>query len=230
MSRAFRWSTGFTMLNLLFGFISILHSVHGEYQAAAWFIILAAVSDALDGKMARLTGTADRLGIELDSMADAVSFGAAPALLVHQAQLQNVPVFGFIFAFLFLSAGVWRLARFNAEHASDRTHGYFGLPITASGVTLSSFVLFQSKIMDLPLAAWMILPVFLAALMVSAVNYQWPKISFHNARNKIRSILILFGVFILAVLPRETLFPFLLIYILIPIGRATCSALALGKS
>jgi CDP-diacylglycerol---serine O-phosphatidyltransferase len=218
------------MLNFLFGFISIIHSVKGEYQTAAWFIILAAIVDALDGKLARLTGTADRLGIELDSMADMVSFGAAPALLVYQAQLHEVPFFGFVFAFAYLIAGGWRLARFNAEHASDRTRGYFGLTISISGLTVASFVLFQSKLVDPPIAVWMTFMACLAVLMVSTINYHWPRISFQDTRSGVNSIIILVGVLILAVFPRETLFPLLLIYIVIPIWRTTCSALALGKS
>jgi CDP-diacylglycerol---serine O-phosphatidyltransferase len=230
MNRLFRWSTGFTMLNFLFGFISIAHSVDGEFQAAAWFIILAAIGDALDGKMARLTGTADRLGVELDSMADMVSFGIAPALLVYQAQLRFVSFFGFVFAFAYLFAGGWRLARFNAEQAGDRSNGYYGLTITISGVTVASFVLFQLHLLDLPAGIWMVLMAGLAFLMVSQVNYHWPKVSFRNKRSTISSIFLLSVVPILAVFPRESLFPILLVYIVIPIWRTTCSALALGKS
>jgi CDP-diacylglycerol---serine O-phosphatidyltransferase len=218
------------MLNFLFGFTSIIQSVKGNYQAAAWFIILAAIVDAFDGRLARLTGTADRLGIELDSMADMVSFGAAPALLVFQARLHGFPVLGFVIAFAYLFAGGWRLARFNAEFATDRTRGYFGLTISISGLALAAFVLFQIKLIDLPIAVWMILTVSLTALMVSAINYHWPKVSFQNTLSTINSIILLCGLLIAAVFPRETLFPFLLIYILIPIWRSTCSALALGKS
>jgi CDP-diacylglycerol---serine O-phosphatidyltransferase len=230
MNRVLRWSTGITLTNMLCGFVSILHSVEGELIAAAWFILLAAVVDALDGKLARLTGTADHFGIQLDSMADLVSFGAAPALLVYQTQLHIASFFGFLVVFVFLFAGGWRLARFNTDHAGDRSRGYFGLPIPISGMTLASFVLFQSRLTEFPLAVWLILTIGLTVVMVSTINYHWPKVSFLNKRSMVHSIVNLTGVLIMAVFPRETLFPLLLIYILIPIGRTTCSALALGKS
>jgi CDP-diacylglycerol---serine O-phosphatidyltransferase len=230
MNRLLRWSTGITLMNMLCGFVSIRHSLEGEFLAAAWFILFAAVVDALDGKLARLTGTDDFFGIQLDSMADLISFGGAPALLIYQVQLHNAPFWGFVFAFAYLFTGGWRLARFNADHAGDRTRGYFGLPIPISGMTLASFVLFQSILDEFPLLVWMVLTACLAAIMVSSINYHWPKVTFQNKRNAVHSIMNLIGVLVMAVFPRETLFPLLLIYILIPIGRTTCSALALGKS
>ena len=86
----------FTVLNMFSGFLSIIHSSRGEFVPACWFIVLAAGFDALDGVMARLTKSSSAFGVEIDSLSDVVSFGAAPAFMVYQVQLHGLEAFGIL--------------------------------------------------------------------------------------------------------------------------------------
>ena len=105
----------FTAMNMFAGFFSILNSSQGEYLYAAWLIIIAAIFDALDGAVARLTKSSSELGVELDSLSDIVSFGAAPAILLYKSHLYTYNTAGVLIAALLLLAGGFRLARFNVQ-------------------------------------------------------------------------------------------------------------------
>jgi CDP-diacylglycerol--serine O-phosphatidyltransferase len=80
----------FTTLNIFCGFLSIIFTSQGQLSIAAWVIILAAIFDSLDGVLARMTRTSSQFGVELDSLADVVSFGAAPSFLVYQVYLRTL--------------------------------------------------------------------------------------------------------------------------------------------
>ena len=103
----------FTMGNVVCGFLSILSSFEGNIIGACWFVILAGFLDALDGKVARLSGTTSQFGVELDSLADFLSFGVAPAVLMHSAKLTNLGKWGWIISIVYLMAASYRLARYN---------------------------------------------------------------------------------------------------------------------
>ena len=109
----------FTTGNLFLGFWSIVKTIDGRFAEAALLIGGAAILDMLDGRIARLTGTQSEFGAQLDSLADAVSFGVAPALLAYVWALSLVPRAGWPAAFLFLVCGVMRLARFNVQRTSS---------------------------------------------------------------------------------------------------------------
>ena len=105
----------FTVLNMFSGFMSILHASRGEFIAASWFIALAAGFDALDGVMARITKSSSQFGVEIDSLSDVVSFGAAPAFLVYQMDLHRLEGVGVVVSSLLMvfarpSAGTIQLA------------------------------------------------------------------------------------------------------------------------
>jgi len=80
----------FTVLNMFSGFMSIIYASRGDFLSAPWFIILAAAFDSLDGVMARITKSSSQFGVEIDSLSDVVSFGAAPSFLVYQIQLSGL--------------------------------------------------------------------------------------------------------------------------------------------
>jgi len=131
----------FTVSNMLCGFASILHAINGRIEIAAWLVILAGVLDGLDGRIARLMHSDSDFGKEYDSLADVVSFGVAPAVLVYQWGLHGTGRWGWAVTFLFLVAGSVRLARFNI-HASDGDKRFFsGLPIPAGAGALTMLVL-----------------------------------------------------------------------------------------
>src|SRR4030065_678458 len=105
----------FTAINMFCGFLSILSASEGNFNYAAWLIYIAAIFDALDGMVARLTNSSSELGVELDSLSDIVSFGAAPAFILYKTYLYQFDVYGIIIASLPMIAGGFRLARFNVQ-------------------------------------------------------------------------------------------------------------------
>jgi CDP-diacylglycerol--serine O-phosphatidyltransferase len=172
----------FTVLNMFCGFLSIIHSSRMELVPASWFIVLAAVFDAFDGVMARLTKSSSQFGVEIDSLSDVVSFGAAPAFMVYQAQLHILGGFGVLISSLLMVFGGLRLARFNVQLVGfDKDH-FIGLPIPTSAMTVTSFMLtYYTPGTGLDPTAAVVLPwmvAILGLLMVSKVKYDTlPRIS-----------------------------------------------------
>ncbi len=105
----------FTAMNMFSGFFSIISASQGNYTYAGWLIIIAAIFDTLDGFMARLTKSSSELGVELDSLSDIVSFGAAPAFLLYSTYFYQFETFGILISSIPLIAGGFRLARFNVQ-------------------------------------------------------------------------------------------------------------------
>lgn len=207
----------FTVLNLFLGFLSIVMSAEGHYELAAWLINFAVLCDGMDGKIARWTQTETTYGYELDSIADVISFGAAPSLLVYLAFTEHLlfSVIGLVFSFLFLFAGAFRLARFNVQAAAEHMDGYQGLPIPVAAMTLASLVIFkfESVVMFDPIL-WSGVQLFLSLLMISGIPYQWPQLMFHGTfKDQSVSVLICIIILFMAFLPRYFLFPLLGIYV-----------------
>jgi CDP-diacylglycerol--serine O-phosphatidyltransferase len=172
----------FTVANIFCGFLSIIASSRDQYERAAVLILVAIFADVLDGRIARLTGTATQFGEEFDSLADVVSFGMAPALLAFKWGLWEVPRVGMAVAFLFLVAGSIRLARFSsADHDSTN---FVGLPIPAGAGAISMLVLMSPT----PVTYSAFIPVVVAfvlglsLLMVS--NLPYPSFKGVNLRRK----------------------------------------------
>jgi CDP-diacylglycerol--serine O-phosphatidyltransferase len=129
--------------SLFAGFYGIVATMNGNYYLAAWFILISAVFDALDGKVARLTGTTSRFGVEYDSLADLVAFGVAPGLLMYSWALKPFGKFGWLAAFLYVVCGALRLARFNVQVNTVESRRFVGLPIpSAAGMVASCVLLF----------------------------------------------------------------------------------------
>lgn len=133
----------FTMGNIGCGFFSIMASINGHYSKAGWLIFIAMLLDTFDGRVARMLNAESSFGVEMDSLADLISFCTAPAFLVYYIALQNITVFGAQIAFIFVLFGAIRLARFNAmAHAGKSSKQYFtGLPVPAAAAVLVSFAL-----------------------------------------------------------------------------------------
>ncbi len=166
--------TLFTTGNLFLGFWSIVKTIDSHFEQAALLIGGAAILDMLDGRIARLTGTQSEFGAELDSLADAVSFGVAPALLAYVWALTLVPRAGWPAAFLFLVCGVMRLARFNVQRQVIDARYFVGLPIPAGAAQLAAivFVLPEPPSERWQALAMLTLVVIVAFLMVSTFRYR----------------------------------------------------------
>jgi CDP-diacylglycerol--serine O-phosphatidyltransferase len=213
----------FTVGNMFCGFVSITSSIDGELIHAAWMIILAAFFDALDGTVARIAGSSSRFGVELDSFADLLSFGIAPAVLFYQLDIYPLGKWGSILGLVFIMCGIFRLARFNLQQSKlDEKVPYMGLPIPTAAVTLVAYVLFCNEVwgaLRFPQALITMLIAF-SGLMVSGIEYETlPKFSFSDRKNKIKLIYVFVFLIVLIVNPRLALFPFGLLYILSGLGK-----------
>jgi CDP-diacylglycerol--serine O-phosphatidyltransferase len=172
----------FTVLNMFCGFLSIIHASREDYLSACWLIILAAGFDALDGVMARITKSSSEFGVEIDSLSDVVSFGAAPSFLVYKVHLMELGGVGTLVSALLMIFGGLRLARFNSQLVGFDKEHFVGLPIPASAITVAAYVLsYWETTKGLNATAGALLPwvvVALALLMVSKIRYDTlPRIS-----------------------------------------------------
>ncbi|MCK4846760.1 MAG: CDP-diacylglycerol--serine O-phosphatidyltransferase [Deltaproteobacteria bacterium] len=131
-----------TSASLFGGFYSIVAAFDGNFEFAAIAILISGVLDCLDGRIARLTGTTSKFGMEYDSLSDLVAFGLAPAVLVFTWALRPYGRYGWLAAFLFVVCGALRLARFNVQVSSVESKNFKGLPIPAAALLIATTVLF----------------------------------------------------------------------------------------
>ncbi|MGD9763364.1 MAG: CDP-diacylglycerol--serine O-phosphatidyltransferase [Candidatus Binatia bacterium] len=164
-----------TTAGLFCGCYSLIGSVRGEFLLAAVAIMAANVFDMLDGRIARLTKTTSRFGIEYDSLCDLVAFGVAPALLVYRWALEPWGTFGWLAAALYVTCGALRLARFNVLYDSDQKRHFIGLPIPAAAEVIASTVMlyyfFGGSGATYRHLIVLLMVYALAGLMVSSVPY-----------------------------------------------------------
>ena len=163
-----------TIIGLFAGFLSIVSGMKGYFNTAAQAIFVAMIMDALDGRVARMTNTQSRFGMELDSLSDAVSFGVAPALIMYSWSLTTLGKLGWLGAFIFTASGILRLARFNTQAAHADKRYFQGLPIPAAAGLLMSVVWIwfdyttQNKAFTLSM---LIMTVLAGLLMVSNIRF-----------------------------------------------------------
>lgn len=164
-----------TTAALFAGFFAIIKAVEGAYVAAGIAVLIALVFDGLDGRVARLISAETHFGADYDSISDAISFGLAPAVLIHQWALEPFGNIGWLGGFLFTACAGLRLARFNSQSAVKDKRYFQGLPAPAAAATLGAWVLFVE---DTGLA-WVgvdlvtLVGVYcLALLMVSNIRYR----------------------------------------------------------
>ncbi len=166
--------TLFTVGNLFCGYLSVWCSIRGTFETAAILIIVAAVLDLLDGRIARLTNSTSRFGEEYDSLADLVSFGVAPAVLAYSWGLADFHRLGWMASFLFVVCGSMRLARFNIQtRVADKKY-FIGLPIPAAAGTISALVLATPErlVSQFWMTGLLVLTVILSYLMISTLRYR----------------------------------------------------------
>src|SRR5919109_920855 len=153
----------FTVGNLFCGYACIVYAMRGEFATAAPFIGFAMILDMLDGRIARMTGTSSDFGIELDSLADVISFGMAPAVLSFAWGLQPLGRLGWAVGFLFVAAAALRLARFNIQAGSVDKGSFVGTASPAAAAVPAATVFaypagFQTNTEALPVLAMVIIP------------------------------------------------------------------------
>jgi CDP-diacylglycerol--serine O-phosphatidyltransferase len=207
----------FTVANIFCGFLSIISAAEGEPTTAAWLIILGGFLDALDGKIARISGAMSDLGKELDSIADFLTFGVAPAFLVYNFKLHMFGKWGWIIGLIYITASGYRLARFNLLAQSEEKKNFLGLTVPVAALTLSSYIIlcyYQWE--QVRFGEYLItMMILFSALMVSQIEYDALPDNFNSRESRIKIIYIL-GLAAAAVIhPRLLMFPIFATYILI---------------
>jgi CDP-diacylglycerol--serine O-phosphatidyltransferase len=197
----------FTLANLFCGWACVVHAMRGEFATAAPFIGVAIVLDMLDGRIARMTGTTSDFGVQLDSLADLISFGMAPAVLVFQWGLVPLGRLGWAIGFLYLTAAALRLARFNIQAATDKRY-FVGLPSpAAAGIPAATIFYFPTALATYPQALWALIMLLVPALlMVSTIRFQSFKTLDLGIKRGYRGLVVVAGfIAILVAYPHETL-------------------------
>ena len=162
----------FTLGNAFFGFCALIFVAQEAFVAGAYAILIGALTDMLDGRIARYTGCASTLGLQLDSLCDAISFCVAPAFFMYFWQLKSLGVIGFIVSAFFLLSGVLRLARFNVTHQAQSNY-FIGVPTTIAACSLMVIFLNLENTILCRYHAWYLLVIvlLLALLMISTLKF-----------------------------------------------------------
>jgi len=224
-----------TLSSMFSGFYSIIASFNSDYERAAWAILAASVFDVLDGWVARMTHTATRFGIEIDSLSDAISFGVAPGVLVYSWSLQSFGKIGWLGAFFMVACAALRLARFNVQMGSEEKKHFTGLPSPAAALMIATTVLAYQEVIDtlkemhlagladmISLDYWVLAMTFIVAgLMVSNITYHSVKEANLKERRPFGLLVMIVALLVVvAYHPSLVLFLIVLAYVLVGIGEA----------
>ncbi len=219
--------SAFTSGNLFFGLWSIVESSRGNYLHAAWFVVVAAILDLLDGRVARLARSGTSFGAEMDSLVDVISFGVAPSLLLFFWQFQGRE-WAWLLSFAFVLGATLRLARFNVVQAGRAKTHFIGLSSPVAGITLASLypftqtAFFKLRLGFLPLPLLVVLlTIGLTLLMVSQVPYPVvPRVGLRTWRGRGGLLLTLAALAGALYFPEYFFFPACLALILFGLLRA----------
>lgn len=199
----------FTALNMACGFGAILFAFHGKFYQACMFIVLGAIFDSVDGRVARMTNTQSSFGEQFDSLSDLVSFGVSPAIVYYFRFLAESGRPGMVACFFFMLCGALRLARFNANIDKNKSDYFQGLPIPG-GATAAISLIFLSftfpQIVDYkPLTVLYLL--FYAALMISNIPFPSFKKSEWVKNHKKQVLMVIFLIFASLFIYEEVMIP-----------------------
>jgi CDP-diacylglycerol---serine O-phosphatidyltransferase len=207
----------FTLANLFCGFLALGLAAEGEYKNAAILIIIGMMFDSMDGRMARMLKVNSEMGLELDSLADVVTFGVAPAMLTFNIWFEDYEIFGLVFTGLFPLFGAYRLARFNITSSKTSLPYFIGVPITAAGGIVTFIVLLHNWVPGFVVALVLIV---LSFLMISNIkipsfkNVTLLKNGISGINGIIVTILIICSTYVVLV-TKQKHFPYL-IFVAIP--------------
>lgn len=199
-----------TLSALFAGFYAIIAGMSGNFNEAGWAIMIAAICDGLDGRIARLTNTQSEFGAQFDSLSDMVSFGVAPSLIMFSWGFGPLDRVGWAASFVFVSCAAIRLARFNVQLGTADKRFFVGLqsPLAAGIVTFVPWVAHKYGVEVTPLIAYLaaILTVFTGLLMIS--NYKYFSFKELNFKGTVPLMVFVFAVVFLVVVaqnPHEVL-------------------------
>lgn len=214
---AFFLPNTFTALNIACGFFSIILGWKGQFYQASMILVLGAIFDSVDGRVARMTGTQSAFGEQFDSISDVVTFGVAPAFLAYNKFFTDLGRIGLITAFIYLLCGALRLARFNANIDRVSSDFFQGLPIPSGALAVLGLTLFSIEFPAIenfkPLIVLYVLGV--AFLMISNIPFNSFKNSPWVKAHKKRVLFIIFSIIALTFIYEEVMIvTVMMIYIL----------------
>lgn len=202
----------FTALNMACGFIAILFAFHGEFYKACMFIILGAIFDSVDGRIARMTNTQSSFGEQFDSLSDLVSFGVSPAIVYYFRFLADAGRPGMVACFFFMLCGALRLARFNSTIDKNKSDYFQGLPIPGGATAAISLVFISASFPQIadykPLTVGYLL--FYAALMISNIPFPSFKKSEWVKNHKKQVLMVIFLIFASLFIYEEVMIPLII--------------------
>lgn len=218
----------FTGASIYLGILAVSYAFMGRFSLACWLVLLSLIFDGLDGRIARLTGTTSKFGVEFDSLADVVAFGVAPAMILFFYAGFHYGKFGVVVAGLYVVFGAIRLARFNVTTNQNEPNVFIGLPIPSAAVFVVSWLLFimyleQSypQFVERAVLFLMIASLGVALLMVSNVRYpSFKKMNFDRVSFGKIIVSLMLVLAILFMYPIFTIMTLITLYILFGILRA----------
>ncbi len=202
---AFFLPNTFTALNMACGFSSIIFAIRGQFYIGSMILLLGAIFDMVDGRVARLTGTQSAFGEQFDSISDVISFGMAPALLLYMKFFIGLGRVGLVISFIYLLCGAMRLARFNANIDRVSSDFFQGLPIPGAALAVIGFVLCST---ELNFGAYyqyiaIFYSLFFSFLMISNIPFASFKDSEFVKKNKKKVLALIFLTFALILLHEQ---------------------------
>ena len=213
----------FTAASIFTAVVSIISAINGNFEKSAWLIFLSLVFDGLDGRIARLTHTTSRFGIEFDSLADLVAFGVAPALLLYLYIGHEYGKFGVLVMALYIIFGAIRLARFNIMSPKTDPTVFIGVPIPAAAIFVSTWVLMFVQYESLYSLSGILLTAALivSLLMVSNIRYpSFKKINLEKPALTKTLIALIVAASLLYLYPVEGVALIITLYVVWGVGRA----------
>ncbi len=208
----------FTATSAFLGILSIIYASKGRIELACYLVIVSMVLDGLDGRVARITNTASKFGVEFDSLCDVIAFGCAPAILLYFSIGHNYGRFGAMTSCLFVVFGAIRLARFNITTGDVSSKYFIGLPIPSAAIFVVTMLVLERKYSIFSSYGYLLLALsfIVGILMVSNIRYPNFKHIQWNLKEFIFLIIILAMAFIH---PIESIFTLISMYILFGILR-----------
>jgi len=205
-----------TTTALFAGFYAVIAGINGQYELGAIAIFIAMFFDGLDGRIARMTNSCSAFGAEYDSLADMISFGLAPALLMYQWALHDFDKLGWVVAFIYTVAAALRLARFNTQVGTADKRYFQGLPSPVAAALLASFIwMIETNNIDTGLEGYLALffTLMTGLMMVSNIRFEsFKEFSLKNKIPFVTLLIIVLTISIIALKPALILFVALLAY------------------
>lgn len=212
-----------TLCGMFFGFFSIISSFKGNYVHAGWAIMIANIFDGLDGWTARITNSTSKFGIELDSLSDLVAFGVAPAVMVFSWALAPFGRIGWAAAFLYVSCGALRLARYNIQMVSTENKYFTGMPIPGAATVLATYVIFYHTMWESSPGKSvfvLVLTVVLAVFMISTLRFHGAKeLNLKTRKPFLVLVLLILLLTVIVAHPPITLFALAILYVIVGIAE-----------